>query len=135
MISLYRSNGSLIVGKFCAALWCVACWFFSGCKSSGESAKDVHTLSVNEWFSVELDSNPTTGYSWKWTNRRVVGAVVDTIGFKYQARNPVLIGSGGKEIWTFKGLRRGVDTVRMVYRRPWDRNQPIRIRTLVVKVR
>ena len=93
-----------------------------------------YQIAVNESFQIELNSNPTTGYSWKWTNKDAV-KIVETFDFQFKIDEPVLAGSGGKEIWKFKGLKSGTDTIRLEYCRPWDPSSTAASKNLVVTVK
>lgn len=91
-------------------------------------------LSVNESFQVELDANPTTGFAWKWTNRESV-SIIELSGSEYIAADPVLIGSGGKEIWKFKGIKTGIDTIKMEYGRAWETTSAANRKNITVEVK
>ncbi len=72
---------------------------------------------VHHEFSIILESNPTTGFSWE--------AVSDP-GFvkltqqSFQAAPSGPLGAGGKQIFKFLPLRAGETTIRMRYKRPWE---------------
>ena len=90
--------------------------------------------SINEQFQIDLPSNPTTGYSWKWTNKRSV-TIVDSIGYQYIPDNPTITGKGGKEIWKFKGKEPGIDTIKFEYCRPWDSKSIARSKIIIIKIK
>ena len=96
--------------------------------------KTYYEIAVDEEFELYLASNPTTGYSWKWRNKNFID-VVDSIGHDYDADEPVLDGSGGTEIWKFKGVTVGTDTLKFNYCRSWEENSTIDSINVVVKVR
>lgn len=75
-------------------------------------------LKVNSIIELEIPSNPSTGYSWAWNNESSV-EVVDTIEKTFKRNPEPLVGAGGKEFWTFKGLQSGIDTVELIYRQEW----------------
>ena len=80
-----------------------------------------------------MNTNPSTGYSWQWSNRKMV-AIVDTTKKVYLASNKGLVGSGGEEIWTFKGLKPGIDSVLLTYSRSWEKNPPAILKKVIIKV-
>jgi predicted secreted protein len=88
---------------------------------------------LGDTIQLNLNSNPSTGYEWIWTNKQSP-SIVDTIGFNYIADTPILIGSGGKEIWKFQGEKIGIDTIKLEYCQPWDSNSTIETRIIIVKV-
>ena len=101
------------------------------------SSVNNHTdyeIAINGHFQLELESNPTTGYSWQWKNKSSV-SIVDTFNYQYIPSNPGLMGSGGIELWSFKGVRPGLDSIKLVYRRFWDSNFTVRTKTIVVRVK
>ena len=106
--------------------------FTSGCKKNNRSNVD-YEISVDEIFEVELVSNPTTGYSWKWTNRPFI-SIVDTIDWNYISATPELIGSGGMEVWEFRGIQAGIDTIKLEYRQSWDSSSTIESKHLLIQV-
>ena len=53
---------------------------------------------------IVVESNPSTGYHWE-----VVGELsgVELVSREYTAAEPVIPGSGGVEVWTFKAASAG----------------------------
>jgi predicted secreted protein len=88
---------------------------FHGCKTGAITDYAVRTGNT---FSIELEANHTTGYSWHWDNCGSV-SIVDSLGCEYAAESN-RIGSNGKEIWTFIGKNRGEDSLVFIYRRPFE---------------
>ena len=97
------------------------------------ATKPDYEISVNQSFQIELAANPSTGYSWKWSNQQAI-SIVDTAGINYVGDNPGLTGSGGKAIWKFKGKKTGVDTLKLEYCRSWEPNSTVETKKIVVKV-
>jgi len=93
-----------------------------------------YEIAVNDSFQIELDSNPTTGFAWKWTNRES-GSIVESTSTDYIPDAPASTGGGGKEIWKFKGLESGTDTIKMEYCRPWDTTSTVKTEDITVTVR
>ncbi|MBM4176751.1 MAG: protease inhibitor I42 family protein [Ignavibacteria bacterium] len=102
--------------------------------NNGSDYKFDFDIEKGKSFQIELKSNPTTGYSWKWINRTSV-SIVDTAGYKYLPDRPGLVGSGGKEIWTFKGMSIGNDSLRFEYNRSWEPNSTVESKTIYVRVK
>ena len=72
-------------------------------------------------FSIELDSNPSTGYSWEVD---FDGDYLDLVGNMYLPDDTELIGSGGKERFTFKAKKQGEAMIYASYLRSWE-EEPI----------
>jgi len=103
-------------------------------KTNSDNMETDYEIEVNDSFQIELDSNPTTGFAWKWTNKESV-SIVDSTGTEYIPDAPALTGSGGKEIWKFTGLKSGNDTIKLEYCRPWDTTSAVNTKNVTVKVR
>jgi predicted secreted protein len=93
-----------------------------------------YEIEVNESFQVEFDSNPTTGFTWRWTNEQNV-SIVESEGSEYLPSVPVRPGSGGKEIWKFKGRQCGSDTLKFQYGRSLDETSDVSSKIITVKVK
>ncbi|HLH25933.1 MAG TPA: protease inhibitor I42 family protein [Chloroflexota bacterium] len=74
-------------------------------------------------FSITLDANPTTGYSWELATP-LDANVVDLLQHTYQRNGPARPGAGGTAIWTFEPLCTGFTTIVLRYSRPWEPNDP-----------
>ena len=61
-------------------------------------------VQAGESFEIVIASNPSTGYHWE-----IVGDLtsVEFVSLDYKADEPVLAGSGGVDVWTFKALSAG----------------------------
>lgn len=70
-------------------------------------------------FTIVLDSNPTTGYQWQFT-QAVDEKVITLTKTEYVKADPSVIGSGGQEKWTFKAEEIGETTISLQYVRPWE---------------
>ena len=85
-------------------------------------------------FSIKIESNPTTGYSWQLASP-VYGKLVRHVSNKYYPAKTGLVGSGGVEIWTFKAIKRGNTRIKFKYVRPWEKGiAPVSMRDICVKV-
>jgi inhibitor of cysteine peptidase len=92
------------------------------------SSSEVRT-GLGEVFTVKLESNPTTGYSWSVEYDR---DVLELVSEDYQ-RMSMAIGGGGYAIFNFLPLRCGRTTVIMRYKRPWE-DEAIKIMRFFVEV-
>lgn len=84
------------------------------------SGKDGRTieLAVGQTYTVVLDSNPTTGYSWK---AAFTGGKIELVGQDFVAASAGL-GAAGEEHIELKALAKGTTEVRFSYQRPWEGN-------------
>ncbi|MFA5097901.1 MAG: protease inhibitor I42 family protein [Candidatus Margulisiibacteriota bacterium] len=109
--------------------------FTTGSAFAAENRPDLIQTKPYSSFSIRLRSNPTTGYSWKISkisDKRIVKASAS----RYEPDRPVLSGSGGQEIWSFKALRPGKARIEMSYQRPWEKGvPPARTKTFSIRVR
>ena len=112
-----------------AAAVCI--FFFTGCRpapkttgavtvDSSSSGGEV-TVPLDQILIVQLQSNPTTGYSWGVLECDL--AVLQPLGDpEYVASQPgkQIAGSGGHEIFRFQPQSTGETTLKLGYRRPWE---------------
>jgi inhibitor of cysteine peptidase len=84
------------------------------------SGKEVE-LGVGSSLIVTMESNPSsTGFQWELT---VISdeTVLQKVDQKYEPPEPGgMVGAPGKEIWTFKGLKKGKSSILMGYSQPWE---------------
>ena len=118
----------------------VALFAAAGCGSGGEvKIGDTDDggqvpLEVGQTLVLSLDSNPTTGYQWEITE--LDEAILKQTSHEYEADQPVLIGSGGKEVWRFQAQSSGSTTLSLGYKRSWEeRIEPIQTYSVEVAVR
>jgi len=91
-------------------------------------------VTVGEEFSIALDSNPTTGYSWRLAGKLDEG-VVQLVGAKFQPPETPLKGAGGTRFYTFRAAGPGETTISLEYVRPWEKKPPVRKESFAVTVR
>jgi inhibitor of cysteine peptidase len=104
--------------------------------NSQKNIKSDYEVNKNETFEISLKSNPTTGYSWKWIKNNS-SKVFDSISLIYIPTKVKegIVGSGGNEIWKFKGNEKGVDTLKFEYCRSWDKNPTFETKKFLVVVK
>ena len=82
-------------------------------------SKEVE-IAVDGSLTVTLGSNQTTGFKWELaeiTDESVLEYVDDEY---VPPEDTGVVGAGGKEVWTFKALKKGLTEVSMEYSRPWE---------------
>ena len=83
----------------------------------------VVSLKTGDTLIVELDSNPSTGYSWAESHK---GDEVVSLQ-KMEHRKGVqgdAPGAAGKDVWTFAMIRPGRQRLSFQYQRPWEKDVP-----------
>jgi inhibitor of cysteine peptidase len=105
---------------------------------SCETQQDLKTdyvVNKNETFEVSLISNLTTGYSWKWVKDNS-STRIDSVSATYVQDKVAsgIVGSGGNEIWKFKGKEAGVETLTFEYCRSWEPNSTVETKKIVVTI-
>ena len=96
---------------------------------------DTFTTSVGETFTLELDANATTGYSWsqKIKDTNVVTYVTNL--YVAKVTDPQIVGSGGTDTFTFKAVGKGTTTITLAYARVWESVTPAQTRTITITVK
>ncbi|MFC2018580.1 protease inhibitor I42 family protein [Chloroflexota bacterium] len=82
-------------------------------------------VSAGSLFTVALWSNPTTGFQWSESAAISDQDSVRQTGHEFvppagMGDSPPPPGASGKEVWTFKALKKGTTTISMEYSQPWE---------------
>jgi inhibitor of cysteine peptidase len=80
-------------------------------------------VEAGETFDLVVPSNPSTGYHWEILPDADPN-LVEFVAQNYFAEQPVIPGSGGMEVWTFRALNIGETTIALGYYPPGDANEP-----------
>jgi len=96
-------------------------------------------VTKGEDFEITFDSNPSTGFSWALAedlDEQMIQELDNVYGSNTSdnGENPPLVGSGGTETWTFKALEKGEATIKMKYCQPFDSNNPVEVKTFLVRI-
>ena len=69
---------------------------------------------------IQLEENPTTGFSWSYTisDADVIHLVED--GYKESSEDPEVVGSGGMHEYRFEGLDAGEAIIIFDYFKSWE---------------
>ncbi len=101
--------------------------------TSADNKSNV-TLKVGDTLSIELASNPTTGYSWHVSqNDEKILQPLGEPQFSLGNQTPIP-GRSGTETFQFKAVKTGKTTLTLVYLRPWEQATPPANRTDVFSV-
>lgn len=99
------------------------------------TAKDTDIESaVGENFTVSLESNQSTGYSWS------VGMISDNAqvvvtGMDYDLPDNAMTGQGGAEVWHLKAVAPGTVKLLFYYARSWEKDAPVNTVTYNVSIK
>ncbi len=82
-------------------------------------------VAAGDSFTVDLCSNPSTGFQWSESAQISDQTVLQQTDHKLvppevKGDKPPAPGTPGKEIWTFKALKKGTSTISLEYSRPWE---------------
>jgi inhibitor of cysteine peptidase len=98
----------------------------AGCANLDEhkitQADDQQTVALNlgDNIAVELPCNRSTGYSWDVEHQP---STLELLGSpSYALPSNATPGAEGREIFRFRAVSTGSDTLRLVYRRSWERD-------------
>jgi inhibitor of cysteine peptidase len=110
----------------------------SSSDNSGEEASVAYnfadngktmTVKRNTIFEIDLEENPTTGYSWNIT----APAGLKSLGDTYN-KDSELMGAGGVHSWKYKAENAGVYKFSGIYRRPWETTADDKTFDITIKV-
>jgi predicted secreted protein len=95
-------------------------------------------VKAGETFTISLDSNATTGFSWTEQAKIADGNILKQTAHEYIAPranddNKPVVGMSGIEEWWFTAGRTGTTTATMSYSRPWEGGEKD-VRTFVLTV-
>jgi len=91
------------------------------------------TAKAGETFELVLPSNPSTGYHWDIIPE-LDETIVQFVEQNYVAEQPVLPGSGGADVWTFRAISAGDTTVVLGYYPPGNPDDPEEVVTFSIHV-
>ena len=78
-------------------------------------------ISTGDELEVILEGNPTTGYRWEL--READPGVLEPGPSRFAPASGA-IGSGGKEILSFRGVGPGRTALKLSFQRPFERGKP-----------
>jgi len=100
--------GSILLVPGCAAV--PAVYADPGSKIAVETGKE---------FVIDLESNPTTGYSWQETHDEMIVRLTGKTYEQSGTGTPV-VGGGGVETFRFQALKSGTTEIEFFYKRAWE---------------
>lgn len=91
------------------------------------------TRQAGETFDIVLPSNSSTGYRWNIIPE-LDENIVQFVEQNYIAEQPVMPGSGGVDVWTFRAVSAGDTTVVLGYYPPSNDTDPDEVVTFSIHV-
>lgn len=75
--------------------------------------KESYNIKIGETFEINLNQNYTTGYENCWLNKNEVKIVENTkTEYTSDSDDKNIIGGGGILTFSFKGIKKGCDTIK-----------------------
>lgn len=96
----------------------------AGCGGNGDSvshsdpSRAIKVKNGGE-FVINLESNPTTGYSWQETSDSTMVSLI-SVDYEEDQAEEGMVGVGGKEFFTYRALQSGETEIEMVYGQHWE---------------
>ena len=81
------------------------------------------TVKSGETFDLVLPSNSSTGYRWNLAHE-LDANILEFVKQCYIAQKPVLAGSGGVDVWTFRAVNPGDTSIVLGYYPPSNDKEP-----------
>lgn len=78
------------------------------------------TVPAGVTFTINVNANPTTGYTWEVGFDQSLLKLVR----RFTPSNTGMMGAGGVESFEFEGMRAGDTEVYLNYKRPFEPNNP-----------
>jgi inhibitor of cysteine peptidase len=76
------------------------------------------TVRKGQEFPIILESNPTTGYQWIPTFNT---SILKLVSHSFEPATTKLMGSTGTDIFKFKAIGYGKESLKMFYKRSWEK--------------
>jgi inhibitor of cysteine peptidase len=100
----------------------------------GDNGREMQ-LKKGQTLVVTLEGNPTTGYSWEVAEPLDEQVLRQTGEPEFKAESAAL-GAGGVQILRFEAVNAGQTTLKLVYRRSWEKGvEPLNTYSIQVMVR
>ena len=91
------------------------------------------SVKSGEIFKIVLESNRSTGYGWYWENKPDK-SIIDSVYVDYVLKTKMQAGAGGNEMWEFRAKWKGEQMIKMVYKRPWEKEPPLKVKEILIQV-
>lgn len=85
------------------------------------SAPQKLTVSVGELYDLNLEANPTTGYTWM-VKRLPLNLILVDGRYRKDPKQYGLLGSGGHYVYTVMGAHPGTSLLELIYGQTFDKS-------------
>lgn len=108
-----------------AFFFCILAVMLGGQEKASAMEKYVYQNAKKTKVMVELESNPTTGYEWKYTMNKkgIVRCVRDLYVQDEDDSEYPMTGVGGWSKYAFKAKKAGSVTITFRYARQWEKTE------------
>lgn len=90
----------------------------SALNSNSSNVDQNISIKEGQEFELNFKSNPTTGFEWiQVFDKNIINQTSHT----YRPTS-TLVGAGGTDIFTFKGISPGTTTLTLQYKRSWEKD-------------
>ena len=116
-----KKKALIVVVLACVTCVCAAALF--GCSSSNATSSikldNGTATATGDELVVELESNPTTGYTWAYS---IEGTTLELVSEDYTSSttSSAMTGAPGTQKYTFKKTGAGDATISFDYARSWE---------------
>jgi len=133
MINKSRVQRKLIVMFGVVLLLAFSCARSGGLTLHASDDGDQVEFQKGQTFSVSLEGNPSTGYTWEPVE--LDEQILRQIGEPAFTPESDTLGASGAQVLRFRAVGEGRTTLRLVYHRPWEDAEPERTFSVEVVVR
>ena len=104
-------------------------------KANLKNLNHADQVTLGETFKIILESNPTTGFSWRLNYKPTSceSTNPDTFG-EFTEPTTGFLGSPGKQTFTFQAKSQGVQELIFIYERPWSHDDAITYRETITVI-
>ena len=130
-------HGLFLLIAIILILTSAACSINSKTTFTEKDNKSSVNLKTGDSFQVKLESNQTTGYSWKLSEITDVKVILPGSSvYETSSKDKNVAGAGGFETFTFKAANPGETKLLLEYIRSWEEGvEPVNSFTLDIKVK
>ena len=100
-----------------------------------QNIEKKYEVAVGKTQNIELSSNASTGYKWALVGDTMNKKILELSKQEYKEGNTStsMVGAGGTEIFTFKGVKKGVTYVKLEYKKEGEAAEKTKIFEFEVK--